>query len=148
MKYIFIIAALFIISCENSNSKKEKKTIAIGAKKEVVQTPLEQSIESGSIVYREFCKQCHRPKGKGVGRSYPPLVGSDWLTNKRSESIHAIKYGLKGPIEVNGGKYDNVMAPMGLSDKEIADVINYIMNTWGNTQKEMVTVKEVTAVEK
>lgn len=148
MKYILIIATLFIVSCNSSTSKKESKTVDIGVQKKIAQTPLEQSIERGSIVYREFCAQCHRPKGNGVGRSYPPLAGSDWLTDKRTESIHAVKYGLNGPIEVIGEKYNNVMAPMGLSDKEIADVMNYTMNTWGNTQKEMVTVKEVAAVEK
>ena len=40
------------------------------------------------------------------------------------------------------------MTPLGLSDEEVADVMNYIMNSWGNTQENMVTVEEVIAVEK
>jgi mono/diheme cytochrome c family protein len=76
------------------------------------------------------------------------LAGSDWLTNKRKESIYAIKYGLSGPIKVNEKAYNNAMASLGLEDEEIADVMNYIMNSWGNTQKKMVTVEEVAGVKK
>ena len=144
--YIVIVLTLSLFSC-NSGKEKEK-IVAIGAKKEVVQTPLEMSIKRGADVYTNFCSQCHRPKVKGVGRSYPPLKGSNWLTEKRIESIKAVKYGLKGEITVNGKTYDNIMAPMGLSNEEVADVMNYTMNSWGNTQDKIVTVEEVDAVEK
>ncbi len=136
--------SLLLLAC---NSKENKKTDMASYTTEK-QTPLEKSIADGAIVYKDFCNQCHRPKGKGLGKTYPPLVGSDWLTDKRTESIHAIKYGLKGEIQVNGKTYDNVMSPLGLSDQETADVMNYIMNTWGNTQDEMVTVEEVKSVTK
>ncbi len=136
--------SLLLLAC---NSKENKKTDMASYTTEK-QTPLEKSIADGKIVYKDFCNQCHRPKGKGLGKTYPPLAGSDWLVDKRTESIHAIKYGLKGEIQVNGKTYDNVMSPLGLSDQETADVMNYIMNTWGNTQDEMVTVEEVKAVNK
>jgi mono/diheme cytochrome c family protein len=144
--YLLLITLITLASC---NGKKEKDTIVtIGAKKELTQTPIEMSIERGADVYKNFCSQCHRPQGKGIGRSYPPLKGSNWLTEKRLESIKAVKYGLKGKIVVNGKTYDNIMAPMGLSNEEVADVMNYTMNSWGNTQDKMVTVAEVASVEK
>lgn len=92
--------------------------------------------------------QCHLPDGKGSPNVFPPLAGSDWLTNKRQESIYSIKYGLRGPIKVNGKTYNSAMTSLGLEDEEIADVMNYIMNSWGNTQKKMVTVEEVAGVKK
>ena len=143
---LLVLLIITLSSC-NTNTKKDKKIAKIG-NQEIAQTPLEVSIEKGADVYKNFCNQCHRPKGKGIGRSYPPLKGSNWLTEKRLESIKAVKYGLIGEITVNGKIYDNIMAPMGLSDEEVADVMNYTMNSWGNTQDKMVTVEEVASVEK
>jgi nitrite reductase (NO-forming) len=48
---------------------------------------------------------------------------------------------------VKGVKYDVEMASIGLTDKETADVINYIRNSWGN-KAPMVTVAEVAAAKK
>ena len=77
---------------------------------------------------------------------FPPLAKSDYLLTKRIESITAIKKGQKGEITVNGVKYNNMMAPLGLDDEEVADVMNYILNSWGNESKEMVTVEEVSKI--
>ena len=106
-----------------------------------------KSISRGKEVYADFCMQCHLGNGKG-SETVPPLAASDWLVNKRKESIHAVKYGQSGPIKVNGKNYNGKMSPMGLTDEEVADVMNYIMNSWGNKQSKMVTVSEVKAVKK
>ena len=74
------------------------------------------------------------------------MDGSDWLKNKRAESIHAVKYGQKGEIIVNQKKFNSIMPPMGLSDEEVADVMNYVMNSWSNKNQKMVTVKEVALI--
>ncbi len=111
-------------------------------------TKLAESIARGEEIYVDFCMQCHLPNGKGTPNVFPPLAGSDWLINKRKESIHSIKYGLNGPIQVNGKPYNSAMTPLGLEDEEIADVMNYIMNSWGNTQKKMVTTQEVADIKK
>lgn len=109
-----------------------------------VQTdPLKESIERGAEVYGDFCVQCHKTDGTGMKGFFPPLADSDYLMNKRSESILAVKNGQKGEIEVNGIKYNGTMAPLGLEDEEVADVMNYILNSWGNKSEEMVTVEEV-----
>ncbi|GAA0872995.1 hypothetical protein GCM10009117_21420 [Gangjinia marincola] len=136
-----------VVSCQESTAKKNE-TLKIGQKEVAIQSPLEESIARGEEVYNDFCKQCHLPNGKGVKNIYPPLANSDWLKEKRKESIHAVKYGLQGEIEVNGQTYSNIMMPMGLEDQEVADVMNYTMNSWGNTQERMVTKEEVAGVEK
>ncbi len=107
------------------------------------QTPLQKSIARGKDIYTDFCIQCHMATGKGNGTNFPPLDGSDWLKKKRTESIHAAKFGQKGEIIVNGKKFNGIMPPAGLSDEEVADVMNYVMNSWSNKTKKMVTVKEV-----
>ena len=109
---------------------------------------LKESIERGREIYADFCVTCHLDSGEGVPYAFPPLANSNYLLQQREASIHAVKYGLQGKIMVNRTVYNSVMAAMGLEDDEIADVLNYVMNSWGNTQQEMITVDEVAAIEK
>tara|TARA_B100000795_G_scaffold158062_1_gene118730 strand:+ start:29519 stop:29974 length:456 start_codon:yes stop_codon:yes gene_type:complete len=142
-----VVIAVLILSCNNVK-KENTTTIKLATTKKITLSPLEKSIKRGSKVYRNICSQCHRPNGKGIARNFPPLAGSNWLTEKRLESIKSVKYGLRGKIIVNGKPYDGVMTPMGLSNTQVADVMNYTMNSWENEQKEMVTEQEVTSVKK
>ncbi|MCM4173747.1 cytochrome c [Arenibacter sp. TNZ] len=109
---------------------------------------LEESINRGKDIYTDFCVTCHMTNGEGVEKTFPPLAKSDYLLKKRVESIRGIKYGQQGEIIVNGVTYNNTMATMGLYDDEIADVMNYILNSWGNKSDKMVTEKEVSAISK
>ncbi|MFD2291747.1 c-type cytochrome [Mariniflexile gromovii] len=109
---------------------------------------LKSSMERGEEIYTDFCVTCHLPNGKGVEKVYPPLANSDYLLKNREASIKAIKFGMQGEITVNGKKYNTVMAPLGLSDDEVADVMNYINNSWGNKNDKMVTEAEVSKVKK
>lgn len=144
---LLLVMAISILACNDSEKKKSIKIGGVKVTEESKQqTPLEASMERGGMVYTDFCMQCHLANGKGVPGNFPPLAGSNWLTEKRTESLHAVKYGQKGEIEVNGVSYNGVMVPMGLSDKEIADVMNYVMNNWGNKQDKMVTEAEVAKV--
>ncbi len=106
----------------------------------------EESIASGKELYADFCTNCHLPDGKGVEGVYPPLAGSDYLLQNRKAAIHAVKYGQSGEITVNGTTYNNFMAPLGLTDEEVADVMNYILNSWSNTAEEQVTLSEVSQI--
>lgn len=113
------------------------------------QTPeLKESMKRGAEIYDDFCMSCHMPDGKGEVNTYPPLANSDYLMKKREESIKAVKYGLSGEITVNGIKYNNAMAALGLYDDEVADVMNYILNSWGNEDAKIVTVEEVSKIER
>ncbi|MAW95368.1 MULTISPECIES: cytochrome c [unclassified Leeuwenhoekiella] len=111
------------------------------------QDALKESIERGETVYEDFCMQCHLPTGEGVAGVYPPLAKADYLLKKRKAAIHAVKYGLKGEITVNGNTYNSVMTAPGLYDDEVADVMNYILHSWGNTSPKMVTEAEVKAIQ-
>lgn len=109
----------------------------------------EQNLQqAGKEIYDDFCIQCHGANGKGDGKNFPPLDGSDWLTKKRTQSIHAVKFGQSGAIVVNKKTFNNVMPPMGLSNEEVADVMNYIMNSWSNKQSKKVTKEEVANIKK
>ena len=105
--------------------------------------PLEQSITDGKEIYNDFCVQCHLDNGEGVSGVFPPLAKSDYLLNNVEMSIRGLKYGLTGPIVVNGEEYDGVMQNQGLDNLEIADVMNFILNNWGNESKEIITENQV-----
>ncbi len=126
---IFIISYLAIVTCIVFQLFQDKE--------------LEASMQRGSDIYSDFCITCHLENGEGVENTFPPLAKSDYLRNKRQESIKGVKYGQRGPITVNGVAYDNTMMPMGLEDGEVADVMNFILNSWGNTDNKMVTAEEV-----
>ena len=107
------------------------------------------SIENGKIVYDDFCIRCHLPNGKGQIGIIPPLANSDFLYEHMEESIKALKFGgIEGEIIVNGVKYNSRMENMGLYDEEIADVMNYILNSWGNKSDIMITQEYVKKLKK
>jgi mono/diheme cytochrome c family protein len=126
-----------ILSC-NSSDKKIAKT----------NSQTTQDFSEGKLIYNDFCMQCHMANGEGVPKVFPPLATSDYLKNNRTESIKGIKYGLSGEIMVNGEKYNTIMAAQGLTNKEIANVMNYITNSWGNKNTQLITEEEVSKVER
>lgn len=149
-KTIVLFLSIFsLIACSDGTKKRSIKIggVEVTSTTKNNQDPLKESIARGGIVYTDFCMQCHLTNGMGIPGNFPPLANSDWLKDKRKESIHGVKFGQKGEITVNGKTYNGVMAPMGLSDQEVADVMNYIMNNWGNTQEKMVTEAEVAEIE-
>ncbi|WP_290697261.1 cytochrome c [Lacinutrix sp.] len=107
-----------------------------------------QDFSEGKEIYNDFCMQCHMANGEGVTKVFPPLAKSDYLMTKTLESIKAIKYGLSGAITVNSIKYNTAMASPGLSDDEVANVMNYITNSWGNENTSLITEEEVSKVER
>ena len=110
---------------------------------------LEISIENGRLLYDDFCVRCHLPNGKGEIGIIPPLAESDFLYKHMEESIKALKFGgIDGEIIVNGVKYNSRMEKMGLYDDEIADVMNYILNSWGNKSDKIITEEYVKKLKK
>jgi mono/diheme cytochrome c family protein len=107
-----------------------------------------ESIAAGQEIYKDFCVQCHLNSGEGVSGVFPPLKSSDYLLNNIEKSIAGIKYGLKGKIVVNDEIYNSVMINQGLEDEEIADVMNYILNEWGNSFKKQISTQYVIGIQK
>ena len=148
-RIILVFVILLLVSCNSSEKKTVIAEIKISEEKIDMQksTKLLVSMNQGKEIYTVFCVSCHLPNGKGVEKTFPPLAKSDYLMNKRDLSIKAIKFGQNGKIVVNGITYNNVMAPLGLTDQEIADVMNYITTSWDNTNKKMITKAEVSEIE-
>ncbi len=113
-----------------------------------VAAPDAASMERGKAVYSRTCIACHQPTGMGLPPVFPPLAGSEWVAKDASIAVRNIVNGMQGPITVKGVTYNSMMPPVaGLSDKDIADVVNYVNHSWGNTGP-TVTEAEVAAIKK
>src|SRR5690606_12001881 len=100
----------------------------------------------GKKVYDSVCLACHMADGSGVPGMHPPLIQTDWVNGDKERLIEITLNGMSGKIEVNGETYNSIMPPHShLSDKQIADVLTYIRQSFGNNASE-ITVPEVQKV--
>jgi nitrite reductase (NO-forming) len=94
----------------------------------------EQQIKAGAALYKGTCSVCHQDNGEGLADVFPPLAQSDYLMADARRAIEVVLNGLSGPVTVNGKSYNSVMPPMSqLNDDEIANILTYSMNSWGNS---------------
>jgi mono/diheme cytochrome c family protein/glucose/arabinose dehydrogenase len=120
----------------NGRSVEEKKEEI--TKTHLKGNDLEQYLKGKAIYSREgYCNTCHQPDGAGLSPSgFPPLAGTPWVTGSEERLIKLTLNGLQGPIEVLGQKYGGQvpMTPFGgmLADAEIAAVLTYVRNSFGN----------------
>ena len=81
---------------------------------------------------------CHQPNGQGLPGVFPPLAKSDFLKKitdrkDRREWVEIILKGKQGKVTVNGKEFNGIMTPVaGLSDEDLATVMNFVANTWSN----------------
>ena len=99
---------------------------------------LPQSIKRGESVYQANCASCHMPEGEGLEAVFPPLAKTDYVKNA-NRAIGIILNGQEGEISVNGKTYNTPMAALPqLTDQEVADVLNFVRNSWGNKDRKSV----------
>jgi nitrite reductase (NO-forming) len=96
----------------------------------------------GSQVYGRVCMACHQSQGQGVPSTFPPLASSDFLMADEKRAIDIVMNGLKGRVVVNGATYDSQMPNNGLTDVEIAGVLTFVRNSFGN-DGDVTTLAEV-----
>ncbi len=112
------------------------------------QNNLKKSKRSGRLVYSLECATCHESNGKGLKGSIPPLAKADYLMKDTDKGILAVLKGVSGRLKVNGVNYYGKMVGLGkLSNKQIADVMNYIRNSWGNKGR-IVKPKDIARLRK
>jgi mono/diheme cytochrome c family protein len=102
----------------------------------------------GKAIYARdgYCNTCHQSNGKGLESSgFPPLAGTTWVTGSEERLIKLVLKGLYGPIDVLGKKYPGQvpMTPFAgmLNDDEVAAVLTYVRNSFGNKASAISTEK-------
>jgi mono/diheme cytochrome c family protein/glucose/arabinose dehydrogenase len=96
-----------------------------------------QYLAGQKIYFREgHCVTCHQPNGKGLDPAFPSIEKSPWVSGDPDRLIKLAMYGLMGPLEINGKKYDGQvpMTPFAgmLKDDEMAAVLTFVRNSFGN----------------
>jgi len=112
---ISIVLILLIASCEDSSYVEFNRYYS-----------------NGSAVYQQHCQNCHGAKGEGLQGLMPPLTDSIYLKNNKSALACLIKNGLKGRITIWNKQFEGEMPASGLAPVEIAQVLTYINNSFGN----------------
>lgn len=151
-KLLFLLSLIFYIYSCSDSPKKNMSEAGVTEEQIAESPPKKQDIppavmERGEDVYRRHCMACHQTDGSGNPGMYPPLDDTEMVNGDKEELIGIILNGLSGEIEVKGEIYNQVMVPHNfLSDREIADVLSYIRNSFGNssgriTEDEVATVR-------
>lgn len=87
----------------------------------------------GHALYDTYCANCHMENGEGLRGLIPPLAGADYLRDNPRGTVRGIRYGMAGPIVVNGKTYDHPMpANQELTEFQIVNIVNYVNQAWGN----------------
>jgi mono/diheme cytochrome c family protein len=113
----------------------------------------EQIVVAGKKAYMSACVQCHQVNGQGAAGSFPPLVGSGWVTGNEDRLIRIVLHGLSGPVEVEGKTYNGAMPAFGKvtgggynwNEEKLSQVLTYVRQEWGN-QAAPITKDKVTEV--
>jgi mono/diheme cytochrome c family protein len=95
----------------------------------------------GAKIYTAKCSGCHGADAKGNGSAYPSLAGTPWPNGETERFAMIILNGLEGPVD--DGKTYGVMPPqgIGMSAEDLAGVMTYVRNNFGNSKGEVVTVE-------
>jgi mono/diheme cytochrome c family protein len=96
-----------------------------------------EKIESGRKLFTSICAACHQPTGQGLPNVFPPLAGSDFLNADKNRAIKIVINGRQGEVIVNGRKFNNSMPKFPLGDDDIANVLTFVYNSFGNAGLEV-----------
>jgi mono/diheme cytochrome c family protein len=107
---------------------------------------MQAAITRGKTVYASFCLACHQADGSGVPNLNPPLIQTEWVTGSKTTLIDMVLKGSRGQVEIDGETFHNTMpAQAHLTDLQIADVLTYIRNNFGNKASDVSATEVKTA---
>lgn len=110
----------------------------------------------GAHIFTTLCQTCHGADGNGVTALAPPLNKSNWVQGNKNQLIPIVLYGLTGPVKVAdhlykspeiNGDMPGIASNDEYSDADIAQVLNYIRNSWNN-KGSVITAKDITDTKK
>lgn len=133
--YLGAQAAAGSASSQREAELKQQIAAEMKSNPTIAELTKEMRAEKGKQVYMGLCTACHMPDGKGLPGAFPPLAGSDYMLADRDRAVRTVLKGMSGPVTVNGVTFNSVMPPQEavLTDTQIADVLTYVFNAWGNT---------------
>jgi mono/diheme cytochrome c family protein len=146
LSVLLIIAAVVIFA----GSSFDYSTETVAEKSETIllpQDPADAKFPEGAKIYKEKCVVCHQVTGEGVPGAFPPLKNSDYLLADKKRAVAQVLNGSNEAMVVNGMTYTVPMPPQVESLEEAVQVINYVLNAWGN-EGGTVSMDEVSDIKK
>ena len=130
---MFFAVAFWGLICISACSDAQTKHKAKVSAKPKTATGVAASLAGGKKVYMQYCLPCHQADGAGVQRMNPPLIKTDYVLGDKKRLINIVLKGFNEDVEINGQYYSNTMpAHDFLKDNEIANVLTYVRNNFGN----------------
>lgn len=138
---LFLLSAIFIAISQIGKpaGKSQTKPAAVSP------AAFKASMIKGKTIYNQYCLACHQADGSGVPNMNPPLSKTSWVTGPKPALIQVVLKGMDQNLPIDGEEYTNVMPSHSfLTDQQIADVLTYVRNDFGN-KVAPVTAAEVKA---
>lgn len=104
--------------------------------------PADTKFPEGAKIYKTKCVACHQLTGMGIPNAFPPLKDSDYLLADKKRAVKQVLNGSHEEMVVNGVTYNMPMPFQVDTHKDAVNVINYVLNAWGNDGG-TITVEEV-----
>ena len=148
MKRGIAISVFFLLAVHFAQSQtvQKKPTTTKTAAKTSTSSSMKASMDRGQAVYKTVCLTCHQADGGGVPRMNPPLIKTKWVLGDKTKLITLMLKGMNEPIEIEDDEYHNPMPPhTELNDQQIADVLTFVRNSFGN-KASAVSTNEVKSV--
>ncbi|MXV16315.1 c-type cytochrome [Pedobacter sp. HMF7056] len=90
---------------------------------------------NGKQLYEQHCQNCHNADGSGLGALIPPLTDTVFMKERSGSLPCLVRDGVKGKMIVGGKPFDGEMPGNNkLADIDIAAVLTYVTNSFGNKQ--------------
>lgn len=119
---------LFLVACGPGYKNKAFEKLSSSDQKK-----FQKYLIQGRDLYHTNCASCHQKDGQGLRKLIPPLADSDYLQSNQAKAAQLILYGAWEPIVVKEIEYKPTMpAHKHLTPLEVAEILTYINNSWGN----------------
>jgi len=143
LSLMLVVAGLFVFLATSFEYSKVNPADANTETLSIPQDdPAAEKYPNGAKIYSTKCFVCHQATGLGVPGAFPPLKDSDYLLADKKRAVAQVLNGSNEAMVVNGATYTVPMPPQVDNHQDAVDVINYVLNAWGNNGGE-ITLEEV-----
>lgn len=139
---LIILLAAIVVTAGSSFAFKTIESTTNQITVTAPQDPAEAKFPNGAKIYKEKCFACHQLTGEGIPGAFPPLKNADYLLADKKRAVKQVLNGSNEAITVNGNVYTVPMPPQVDNHQDAVDVINYVLNAWGNDGG-TITLEEV-----
>ncbi|MFD1007863.1 cytochrome c oxidase subunit II [Oceanisphaera ostreae] len=118
-----------------SAQEKQAQDKADEQKLLAMEMSMDELMQQGEQVYQRTCAACHQANGEGISGAFPALKGNELILKDKAAHLNIVLYGKTGTAMQSFNKQ--------LSVQELAAVITYERNAWGNDTKDVIQPSDI-----